>query len=319
MVFINVLPDSLTNFAAETQYLYISSSATIWTNALGIIVAISIARLFRFLHRLYELARPQNAANKHKTPEAILWHRFLEWLEESNLGKIRLLFSSSSTRLRIRKEISKMAIVILLLISSFVAILTCGALTSRLATDGRALANHHACGTYIGAPPAPNISYLERGYPQYTFDVEAESAQYTHKCFHTEIGVDCCKFFLQQSIPFLMRTSNATCPFMDTTMCWANGSHVVHFSTGAVDARALVVNALRTLEFRRNATCSPVTMNGTFAKYQTLDDVLYYVYLYGPTSDHNYTHSSSTPVGNWRPNGYVVRWVLWFFKRFLGG
>ncbi len=213
----------MTDLALETQFLCSRTNATLWTNALGIIVAITIARLFRLFLRLYQI-RFRKQGTLHKTPDAILWHQFLDWRHEQQHGAIVLGSQESDIRMVKRREAFGMALKMLLLTVSYVGILACGSLTARLATDSKALSTHPDCGLYENPT---NVSD-QAGLKPESFNAESESAQFAESCFHAEDGADGCGFFLQQSIPYSI--SDAPCPFQDVTMCLDEGSHIIHFS-----------------------------------------------------------------------------------------
>ena len=289
---------------AETQYLCSNSNAMVWTNALGIIIAITIARLFRLLLRLYELSF-DSQKTIHKTPEAILWHRLLDWHQARQGGAIELYRSKSEVPRNRKRAPLKILLRVVLLGVSYFGILACSTLTARLATDSTALSNHRDCGIYQDATnKSEEASFKITG-----FNAELESGALTEKCFNTDVGTDGCNFFLQQSIPY--QVSSAPCPFRDATMCSIPDSLVVRFSTGPVDVHVIGVNMPLRMQFSRDTTCAPITVNETFAKAKVMNGSLFYYYYYGST--HHYPLTSITVSSlqeRDRPSMYRVKCVL---------
>lgn len=128
-----------------TPILYLSRYATLRKNALGIMVAVTVARLFRLTLRFYRL-RFRAHGTVPKTPEAILWHRLLDWRDERPSEAIALHGPDVVTRRRNERAPYSMLIKILFLAGSYISLLCCSALTRRLLTDSRALSNYPACG-----------------------------------------------------------------------------------------------------------------------------------------------------------------------------
>ena len=198
----------------------------------------------------------------HTDPERLLWAYLVEHRadlpSQTHLGDVEIN----------RTKKWKIPIIIILLAGAFLAILVVGFLTAKIVTGSSALSKHPACSIYeedqlFGSNSTANVSWVEAGYVQYMFDAEIESAAYAQKCYHPKTDPNDCNFYVQRSIPYT--TSNAPCPFLDPSMCDLPGkTEAIHFSIGAVDSRFLGLNAPRTLQFRRNATCTPIIVNDTF-------------------------------------------------------
>jgi hypothetical protein len=288
----------------ETQFLCSSSNATLWTNALGIIAAITIARLFRLLLRLYKVYLGTQET-VHTAPEEFLWHPLLDWRRERQGGAIMLYGPESDTRRINGRAPLKMLLKVVLPAVSYFSILACITLTASLATDSTALSDHAACGIYQDSANSSDEASLKA----VAFNAELESAALTEKCFNTDAGADGCNFFLQQSIPY--QVSSAPCPFRDATMCSVADSQIVHFSTGAINARAIGINTAMRMQFSRDTTCSPITVNETFAEAKTLNGSLVFYYYYGATQHFPLTSITMAPLQEReRPSMYSVRCVL---------
>ena len=288
----------------ETQYLCSNSNAMVWTNALGIIIAITIARLFRLLLRFYELSF-KSQRTIHKTPEAILWHRLLDWHQARKGGAIELYPSESEAPRNRKRGPLKVLLRVLLLGVSYLGILA-STLTARLATNSTALSNHRDCGIY----QAGRNNSEEASFKIIGFNAELESGALTEKCFNTDAGTDVCNFFLQQSIPY--QISSAPCPFWDATMCSIPDSSVVRFSTGPVDGRVIGINMALRVQFWRSTTCAPIIVNETFAKAKVMNNSLFYYYYYSG-STHHYPLTSLTASSleeRDRSRMYRVKWVF---------
>ena len=176
---------------------------------------------------------------------------------------------------RKRRASWKLLIKVMVLAGSYIGIVSCSALTARLATDSKALANHATCGIYRA--PA-NWTGLE-GSRLIDFNTELQSAALAESCFHASEGADGCNSFIQQSIPYSI--SHPACPFRDAGMCYNGGSHVVRFSTGHVDSRAFGLNLPETLQFWRETTCSLLTIKSTFVYARIWKGSPIYYYSYG--------------------------------------
>ena len=275
----------------------------VWTNALGIIIAITIARLFRLLLRLYELSL-KSQSTIHKTPEAILWHRLLDWHQARQGGAIELSLSESEAPRNRKRAPLKILLRVLLLGVSYFGILACSTLTARLATDSTALSNHRDCGIYH----ATNKSE-EGSVNIIASNAELESGALAEKCFNTDAGTDGCNFFLQQSIPY--QVSSAPCPFRDATMCSIPDSSVVRFATGPVDVHVIGINMPLRMQFSRDTTCTPITVNETFAKAKVMNSSLFYYYYYGSTRHYPLTQLTASSVEERdSPSMYRVKYVL---------
>ena len=284
-------------FQTECQYLVSSSSATAWTNALAVLVAVTVSRLFRLLVRIYNLLfrRPQTI---HRTPEAILWHELLDWRQEPQQGFIVLHAPDNNGSRSQRGSLFRLAKIILLAIS-YIGILACSTFTARLATNSKALASSPICGRY-GHPE--NI-----GLTRMAFDSEVESAALAEKCFDAPKEADGCNYFVEQSIPFTR--SSALCPFRDATMCSGGDTDVVKFSTGPVDARTLGVNTPMLVELSREMTCAPVVVNGSFARMKMENTTVLLSYYYG--SSYYGVPGSDYPEVEEQTVDFVHPWDRW--------
>ena len=251
----------------ETQYLCSNFVATVWANSLSILVTLAAARLFRLVYHVFAIRTRRPIHGGHTAPERLLWNYILE--HRADLPSDLRLGDVEINRLKKWKT----PIVLLLLVGAFLAILSVGVMTANIVTGSSALSRHPDCGIYedgqhVASNRSANVSWVEAGFSQYRFDAEIESATYAQRCYHPRRDADGCDFFLQQSIPYT--TAETPCPFLDPSMCDLPGKKgAIYFSTGAVDSRILGLNAPRTLQFRRNATCSPVVVNGTFCLRST--------------------------------------------------
>ena len=83
----------------------------------------------------------------------------------------------------------------------------------------------------------------------------------------------------------------------------------IYFSTGADDSRILGLNAPRTLQFRRNATCSPVVVNGTFVYVARKGNLNRSKYFYGDLPDNPYGLTYTSHILDpsiWVLSDYIV-------------
>lgn len=131
----------------------------------------------------------------------------------------------------------------------------------------------------------------------------------TEMCFDAKDDADEGDFFLQQSISYII--SDASCPFQDATMCLNEESHVVHFSTGPMHARATGINVSMTIQFSRDTTCLPIVTNETFVHAKNLNDSLGYYYYYELTRHYSLTSIiMNSRIERERSNLYSVKYVL---------
>ena len=134
--------------------------------------------------------------------------------------------------------------------------------TSKLATDSRALSQSPSCGLYWPDPKSPDINVVSRPLE---FSAQTDSATWAHNCY-ADADNDNCNLFVGKKIEY--KVSNWTCPFADH-MCYGNGTNPVRFSTGAVDARSIGINAPVTYQFNRTTVCTPLNMNTTYINLQS--------------------------------------------------
>ena len=290
----------------ETQYLCSNFVATVWTNSLSVLVTLAAARLFRLGHYLFAIGTGRPIHGTHTTPDSLLRAYLVEHRadlpSQIHLGDVEINITKKW----------KIPIIISLLGGAFIAILVVGFLTAKIVTGSSALSKHPDCGIYednqlFRSNSTANVSWVEAGYVQYKFDAEIESAAYAQKCYHPKTDPNDCNFYVQRSIPYT--TSNAPCPFLDPSMCDLPGkTKAIHFSTGAVDSRILGLNAPRTLQFRRNATCTPIIVNDTFVAGASKGKRNRFQYYYGDVGNpYGLTYTSYAPdTSVWVPSEYLV-------------
>jgi hypothetical protein len=312
---------------SEKQWLWTSANADKWTNFLGILVTIGLARLFRIVLRslhLYSLPRRSSNECQSSGPretglrifepeetaaEAFAWHRILDALEDFSSGRIRM---QSDARLQ-SNFVWRSCVNLLLGLSSlafYVAILICGVVTAYIATDSIALSDHPHCGIYI--PNATDYEAKSAIVQSYEWDLQEESRNWAQTCYGAERGTDGCNYFVNQEIPYTV-DRNAACPFQTADLCHGNGANSIRFTTGAVSGALLGVNAPKVYEFNKTTSCSPLNMNRTYIDfYKQVGTTWSFRYYYGPSvnignaSFQTYRHTDfgDAPM-------YIVDSVVW--------
>jgi hypothetical protein len=126
---------------------------------------------------------------------------------------------------------------------------------------------------------------------------EARAAQYARQCYKDSIltNPDQCGIFYNQSIAYTIEHPNdRTCPFSAPEVC-AEPYVAVRFTTGLVDTSTLGINSPHAPKFRRNATCSPLSVSEPYITKSTSDieGRPQYFYWYGPTDDYSWTFNTS--------------------------
>jgi hypothetical protein len=311
------------------------SFAVASSNGLAILVTVALGRAFRIFMRVRARcnapAAGQSAELDHperNNPEGRGWHEILDALKEmfswgqvqlaptaqrTFFGKVRDLFQLFSERLRRRGWKLATGTLYLLLFISFQA---CGVVTTTyLQTDSMALSNHPDCGRYI---PQPGIT--PRTTTPYEIDIQSDSANWARNCYNVDGSPDGCTFFFNQSIAY--EVSDADCPFNDD-LCLGGSTAPVRFTTGAVNARIIGINAAKTFDFNRTTVCSPLNMNETYIKLRGVDEATCrytYDYHYGPANGS--TLASATFQSYRNPNisyapGYAVTYVSIFWSLVL--
>lgn len=115
--------------------------------------------------------------------------------------------------------------------------------------------------------------------------------------------------------------SGALCPFNDGSMCSSGDAEVVHFSPGPVNARVLGINTPMPVEFSRETTCAPITVNGSFVEINIKNTSVLLHYYYGmsfirgdpgkPVKVDLKTASFVHPWSRWAEfQGYRLEYVL---------
>lgn len=79
-------------------------------------------------------------------------------------------------------------------------------------------------------------------------------------------------------------------------MCPVANPQIVRFSTGPVSVRAVGINVPMKMNFARDTTCSPLTVNGTFVHPKILDRSLVYYYYYEATRHFPLTSITTDPM-----------------------
>ena len=213
----------------------------------------------------------------YTTPEALGWHIILDLLQKLVSGRAKLPYGRNPKKLPLRAALSSWLTGVTLL-ALFVLILACGVLPAQLTTDGTVLSSHPDCGYYL--PNTTSRYEAVKMNLQYEFAAEIDSAALVRNCYHAAEGADGCNLYLTQSISHTVK-DNASCPFAEY-MCHNGPNGAIEFATGAVDARAIGINAPQTMEFRRSTTCAPLNMNSSFIR--TSADGEIYDYHYGFSS-----------------------------------
>jgi hypothetical protein len=289
---------------AGRQWLVTPFFALAWTNALAILVTVALGRAFRIFIRIRALHNAPPAGQppwpghaERNTAEGRGWHELLEGVRNVvTLGNVQVPYVPPTTTRgivtrflrqlpgqlgRYWRSIATGFGYILL----FVAFQTCGVFTTiYLQTDGLALSDHPDCGTYFPRPKAGDSLGLKNATTLYEFDVQSDSAALVRNCYNADGKPDGCSFFLNQSIAY--DVSDAACPF-DDELCFGGDAVPVRFSTGAVDARIIGINAPKTFEFNRTTVCSPLNMNTTYIRERekkSTDCKWTFDYFYGPAA-----------------------------------
>lgn len=199
-------------------------------------------------------------------------HELSEMIQARREGRSRLGNPNDPQN---RTHVARTVLVVVLLVATFAAFLTCGVVTAYLATDSKALSSDSRCGLYV---PASNGSQIGNEMGPFAFQAQLDSAQLAETCYKKASGADGCKYFVQQSIPYT--PSDVPCPFPDG-MCHENMPSASYFSTGPIDAAAVGVHAPRTFEFERNTTCVPLNGNGTYISTTGENGTYTHTYSYG--------------------------------------
>lgn len=195
----------------------------------------------------------------------------------------------------------------LLYMGGYLGLFACSVFTARLATDNTAVSASPDCGVYLLDPALDQETFFRSSGP-YNFDVQVDSAALAQDCYGDLAKADACKFFTHRSISYSV-TRNAECAFQED-MCNSPNSSIL-FSTGAVDARVIGINAPKTYQFRRTTTCSPLKMNDTYVKYHRDGGENVYQYYYGDSKalvDGKENWSYQTRDTGYMPNapGYLL-------------
>jgi len=93
-----------------------------------------------------------------------------------------------------------------------------------------------------------------------------------------------CSFLYRSSLPF-DQAQFIDCPFQ-TEIC---GQHqTVTFATPFIDANDLGINSKPAPKFRRNTTCTPLSMEYPFIQNQTINGTTTFFYYYGGKPGHDF-------------------------------
>lgn len=261
----------------------------------------SVAHGGRVFHSLTE-AREETAL------ESRGWHTLLELLQDLRPGAVQLTGAGQLNTGR-SKRVGSRLLKSSIYLGIYVGILVCGIVTAKLATDSTALSSSPDCGVYIplSTTDLDDTSLISKPYES---DAQLDSANWAQNCYHADDGTDGCNFFLQRSINYTVK-HNASCPFPDY-MCYGGASSAVAFSTGAVNAREIGINAPKAWEFERNTTCSPLNMNDTFIRLSENGSEYTFSYYYGTdlvVGDHSWeTKLYGTNLG--QSPSYLVGYIL---------
>ena len=175
------------------------------------------------------------------------------------------------------------------------AILVAGYFTANIRANGPAILASHRCGLWVfdgerRSEAATRARLLDLGK-------EERAARYAEDCYRKRTGYNAtlCSFFYHPILPF-SRTITNDCPFQNE-ICRQN--QTVTFSTPLIDASDIGMNTAATPKFRRNITCTPLSMDYPFIQNVTEDGVPTYYYNYGAKQGDgtpvNYTYKT---VGN---------------------
>ena len=238
----------------------------------------------------------------HNSPESLFWYFLLAIIDSTVPGRIFL--GPEKAKWRFTKAHAMAIAFAVAHLGFFVAALVVGAaLPAKIAGDSVALSTSSDCASYTLNYTDPESAYT--GSRAYDFDALVDSAMLAQKCYKESALDDDCHYFKHRSIPYKVE-QNATCPFPGG-LCNAEADRAIHFSTPAIGAEVIGVNAPKTFEFRRLCTCSPLNMNGTFisARKEGNEYNFYYYYGRGTKTDYMFYTSSTTSLP--RISGYDVK------------
>jgi len=165
-----------------------------------------------------------------------------------------------------------------ILFAVFAGFIAGGVLVALLQTDNLALSNTDKCGLYVPSPGKHDNNFTIT--TTYEFHAQMESAAYADACYGTGNSDSGCNYFASQDIQFT-EEHNAYCPFPDGSMCYGGSESSYHLTTGPVPARALGINTKRRYEFQREATFTPLNMNGTYITLHQNGSHYTFSYRYG--------------------------------------
>ncbi|KAE9369935.1 hypothetical protein N431DRAFT_414288 [Stipitochalara longipes BDJ] len=120
----------------------------------------------------------------------------------------------------------------------------------------------------------------------YDLEKETRAGTYAQNCYGVPDMFDAirCSFLYQSSLPF-GPVRYTDCPFQ-SEIC---GQHqTITFATDFIDANALGINSESAPKFRRNTTCTPLSMEHPFIRNQTINGTTTFFYYYGGKPEHDF-------------------------------
>jgi len=153
-----------------------------------------------------------------------------------------------------------------------------GYYAAKISTTGPArLASDH-CGLWIFDGEKRSEAATRAGL----LDLEKEerAAQYAKNCYTSFSGFDAtrCDFFYRPKLAFSAASYTNDCPFQNN-ICREN--QTVTFTTQMIDGNDIGINSPMAPKFRRNTTCSPLSMEYPFVQNNTENGITTYYYYYG--------------------------------------
>ncbi|KAL8823585.1 MAG: hypothetical protein Q9191_005724, partial [Dirinaria sp. TL-2023a] len=137
------------------------------------------------------------------------------------------------------------------------------AFAARVSTGSTAVSSSPHCGIWQASQKADVVTIGR----DWEYDAESRAGTYARQCYDAEAGADGCHLYENQSIDFF-EVSDVQCPFAGQT-CRPGPSSAYKLDTGWLDSKVLGINSKRRHLFRRSTTCSPVSTNETYVRYET--------------------------------------------------
>ena len=185
------------------------------------------------------------------------------------------------------------SLAMLAVIAWLVGVNAAAAFAARVSTGSTALSSSAHCGIWQASQNADVVTIGR----DWEYDSETRAGTYARQCYDAQAGADGCQLYENQSIGF-SEVSDVKCPFAGQT-CRPGSSAAYKLDTGWHDSKVLGINSKRRHLFRRSTTCSPVTTNHTYVRYE-IDSV-------GERTA-RYYYGNIGRSGSWNGQGFPYTW-----------